>query len=695
MSDSDLDLRTLESMDEAAVEAALPTLTTAELEVLLRRANREYWDNDAPTLTDPLYDRLVERMRKLDPEAVVLGEMGPSPSEGPKLDADEAIRLAPAERFGATVVHKRPMLSLGKCYNEADLLAWAAKINGDFVVMPKMDGIACSLRYDSAGALVLAATRGSGTEGEDITVNVLAIADVPSKIATEHAMGVEVEVRGELYMRLSHFEFYKAEHSHPRNLTAGSVKQKDPSKSRAHHLSFFPYDVIGPQLADERAKFDFLATAGFRVEGFEIATKDELQATFERFVRDRPSLDYEIDGVVYRASLTAEHARLGETGHHPRYAIAYKFQGVVGHTELLDVLWSVSRNGTITPVAILEPLELSGAMIGRASLHNINRFEELGLTRGCKVEVSRRGGVIPQVEGVAEPGPGAVPYVVPTVCPACGGPVDRRKKREGEFLWCANPKNCAQARLRELEHFAKVIDIQGFGPKIVAQAVDAGLLSGPVDFYRLRAVDLAGLDRLGERSAKRLIDQVDSHREVPLPTFLKSLGIEHLGRQNGTLLGKNFGTLAAIRAATRDDLMAIKGIKDAIADAIVDGLKERAPLIDGLLEQIKVIEGAAGLPKDVPAAGGVLSGQSFLFTGALTTCSRSDAQKKVRALGAETPSGVSKSLSYLVVGGDELASGKKSSKIKKAEAQIAKGAALKIISEADFVVLLESVGSAS
>lgn len=688
---SDPELSTLETMDEAAVEAALPTLTTAGLEVLLRRANREYWDNDAPTLSDPLYDRLVERLRKLDPEAAVLGEMGPTPSGGPKLDADEAIRLPPDERLGATVVHKRPMLSLGKCYNEADLLSWADKITGDFVVMPKMDGIACSLRYDEKGALVLAATRGSGTEGEDITVNVMGVADVPTTIKAEHAEGIEVEVRGELYMTLSHFELYKEEHSHPRNLTAGSVKQKDPSKSRAAHLSFFPYDVIGPDLPDERAKFDLLKAVGFRVEGFEIAKKDELQATFERFVKDRPGLDYEIDGVVYRASLTSEHARLGETGHHPRYAIAYKFQGVVGHTELLDVLWSVSRNGTITPVAIVEPLELSGAMIGRASLHNVNRFLELGLTRGCKVEMSRRGGVIPQVESVAEEGPGAVAFEVPTACPACKGKVERRKKREGEFLWCADPKNCDQAGLKELEHFAKVIDIQGFGPKIVAQAVDAGLLSSPIDFYRLRQGDLAGLDRLGDKSAKRLIEQVDAHREVPLPTFLKSLGVEHLGRQNGTLLGANFGTLAAIRAATRDDLMAIKGIKDAIADAIVDGLKERAPLIDGLLEHITVIEGEAALPTDVPAAGGAFSGQSFLFTGALTTCTRSEAQAKVRALGAETPSGVSKTLSYLVVGGDELASGKKSSKIKKAEAQIAKGAPLKIISEADFNTLLAGV----
>ncbi|MCB9569436.1 MAG: NAD-dependent DNA ligase LigA [Myxococcales bacterium] len=678
-------------MDAAAVEAVFQTLSAAGLEVLIRRANREYWDHDAPTLPDPLYDRIVERLRRLDPEAEVLSSMGPSAGDGPKLSTDEALRMRPEERFGATVIHQRPMLSLDKCYNEADLKSWAGKISGDFVVMPKMDGIACSLRYDANGALVLAATRGSGTEGEDITANVLRVADVPGQIKVDD--GVEVEVRGELYMRLSNFALYKGEYAHPRNLTAGSVKQKDPAKSRAAHLSFFPYDVIGPALVDEGAKFAFLAAVGFRVEGFEIVPAADLQACFERFVKNRPTLDYEIDGVVYRAALTSEQRRMGETGHHPRYAIAYKFQGDAGHTDLVDVLWSVSRTGTITPVAILDPIELSGAMIGRASLHNVSRFEELGLTHNCKVELTRRGGVIPQVESVVEAGPGEHRFELPTACPACGGPVERRKKRDGEFLWCKDPKSCVQARLRELEHFAKVVDIQGFGPKVVALAVDAGLLSTPVDYYRLRMIDLAGLERLGERSAQNLVDQVEAHRTIPLPVFLQAIGVEHLGKQNAILLSRHFGTLAAIRAASRDDLMAIKGVKDAIADAIVDGLKERAPLIDALLQYVTLVEGDEAVP-DLPSADGELSGKSFLFTGTLTACTRERAQARVRELGGETPSGASSALSFLVVGGDELASGKKSSKIKRAEALIAKGAALKIISEADFLEMVGGVGEA-
>lgn len=683
---ADPDRLTLETMDAAAVEAALASLSADALEVLIRRANREYWDDDAPTLPDPLYDRIVERLRKLRPDAAILESMGPSAAGGPAISTEEALKMTPEARFGATVVHQRPMLSLDKCYNQADLMAWAGKIAGDFVVMPKMDGVACSLRYDAQGRLEMAATRGSGTEGEDITANVLRIPGVPGTIAVDGDHG-PIEVRGEIYMRLSDFARYKGDYANPRNLTAGSIKQKDPAKSRAEHLSFFPYDITGPELETEQEKFALLAKVGFRAEGFEFCAAADLQACFERFARARPGLDYEIDGVVYRACKVSEHRRLGLTGHHPRFAIAYKFQGDAGHTDLLDVLWSVSRTGLVTPVAVLDPIELSGAMIGRASLHNLNRFEELGLTQGCKVEVTRRGGVIPQVEGVVEAGPGAHAFALPTACPACGGAVERRKKRDGEFLWCMQPKKCIQARLGELEHFAKIVDIQGFGPKVIAQAVDAGLLASPVDYYRLRAGDLAGLDRLADKSAQNLIDQVDAHRELALPVFLQALGVDHLGKQNAILLSRELKTLQAIRAATREDFIAIKGIKDAIADAIVAGLRERAALIDGLLQHITLVEGDDAVPA-LPSGDGELAGQSFLFTGTLGSLTREEAQDRVRARGGETPSGVSKTLSYLVVGGDEATGTKKSSKVKKAEALIAAGAALKILSEAEFLALL-------
>lgn len=669
----------LQTLDAAGVQARLPSLTADELEALIRRANREYWDDHAPTLPDPLYDQLVERLKRVRPDAAVLEAMGPQASEAPALDPEEALRLPPEQRFGAAVRHLRPMLSLDKCYSEAELVAWAKRFTGEILVMPKMDGVACSLRYDRRGALAMAATRGSGNEGEDITMNALEVPAIPRTINAE---GQELEVRGELYMKLSDFERFKDDYANPRNLTAGSIKQKERKKTRNAHLSFFAYDLIGPEFADEREKFALLKKLGLGGIDHEFIERADLQASYDRWARARPTLDYEIDGVVYRTSSCKEQRRMGLTGHHPRYAIAYKFQGDSGVTDLLDVLWSVSRTGVITPVALLEPVELSGARIGRASLHNLNIFEALGLTHSCRVEVTRRGGVIPNVERVVESGPASRPFELPTHCPACGGPVERRKKRDGENLWCAQPKQCVQARLGELEHFAKVVDLQGFGPKVIGAAVDAGLLSTPADYYRLRAVELQGLERLGEKSAQNLVDQVESHRELPLAVFLQALGIEHLGRQNALLLAGEFRSLERIRALTEADLMAVHGIKDAIAAAIVKGLHQRAELIDALLQQVTVLPGEA---PPAPLAGGALSGQSFVFTGTLESFTREAAQDRVRALGGEIPAGVTKNLTYLVVGAGR---GAKSSKQKKAEALIAAGAPLKIVSEEELLAMV-------
>ncbi len=663
------------ALDAAAVQAGLPKFTADELEALIRRGNVEYWDKHAPTLPDTLYDQLVERLRRERPDAAVLDSMGPSTSGEPALAADEAVLLPPEQRFGAGVIHKRPMLSLDKCYSEPDLQSWATKFTGEIVVMPKMDGVACSLRYDRAGKLVLAATRGSGVEGEDITTNALAIKSIPAVLKTG---GAELEIRGELYMKLSEFQKFKDDFANPRNLTAGSIKQKDPSKSRAAHLSFFPYDVIGPDFVDEREKFALFKSLGFAEIDHEFVPREGLQAAYERFAKARATLDYEIDGVVYRTSSIKEQNRLGLTGHHPRYAIAYKFQGDSGVTDLKDVLWSVSRTGVITPVALLEPVELSGAMIGRASLHNLNIFEALGVTHDCRVEVTRRGGVIPNVERVIEAGKHAKPYEVPTHCPACNSPTVRNKKREGEFLFCSEPKKCVSARLGELEHFAKAIDIQGFRPKVITAAVDAGLLSTPADFYALRAADLVELERLGEKSAQNLIAQIDAKRELPLAVFLQALGAPHLGNQNAKLLASEYLTLAKIRGLTREDLMEIKGIKEAIADALVDGLASRSELIDALLKHVRVLAGE----KAAPVAGGALTGKSFVFTGTLEGFTREQAQARVVELGGETPSGVNKALSYLVVGAGK---GAKSSKQKKAEELIAAGAALQVLSEDEFL----------
>lgn len=671
-------------MNAAEIEARLHDLTRDELVEIITRANAEYWDEHAATLPDPLYDRLVERLRKLDPKAEILDHLGAKAPSGPMLEADEAVEIPPAERFGAAVRHARPMLSLDKAYSAEEVAAWASKFEGDMIVMPKLDGIACSIRYDERGKLVLAATRGSGTEGEDVTANVLEIAVVPSQLPKGHG---PVEVRGEVYMPLSVFQRFKEEFSNPRNLAAGALRNKDPKKSGAFGLSFAAYDILEEGLKTEREKVARLQELGLPGAYCEFVDREGIAASFESFSRKRSELDYEIDGVVYRADRLDEHKRLGLTAHHPRYAIAFKFQGDTGETTLLDVEWGVSRTGTITPMAMLQPIELSGAMISRAGLHNLTQFRALGLTKGARVEVTRRGGVIPHVERVVTPGPGGETFAIPQQCPACGSPSQVRQKRDGEFLQCSTPKSCITARLRELEHFAKVIDIQGFGPKVITAVVDAGLLASPADFYRLQLEDLVKLERLAEKSAQNLLDQVAAHRVIPLAVFLEALGIDHLGPQNARLIAGEFRTLAKIRTLDRDALMEVKGIKEAIADAIVAGLAGHAAMIDELLKEVRVPDDE-GAP--APAAGaeeGPLAGKSFVFTGTLESFDRKTAQQRVQALGGSTPDAVSKTLSVLVVGAGK---GAKSSKQKKAEKLVAEGAAIEIIDEAEFVARMET-----
>ncbi|MCA9684493.1 MAG: NAD-dependent DNA ligase LigA [Myxococcales bacterium] len=691
----------IETMNAAAIEKGLPSFSASTLAALIRRANREYWDENAPTIPDPLYDRLVEALRRIDPDNAVLEELGETTPEGPVIEADAAATIPPEQRLGAPVRHTRSMLSLDKCYGPDDLHSWAEKFEGEILVMPKMDGVACSLRYDSNGKLFLAATRGNGSEGEDITVNALEVDDIPKQLGGGKGKGkgkkagglkdLAVEVRGELFMRLSVFERYKDQYSNPRNLTAGAIKHKERGRTAAYTLSFYAYDLVNHNLASEREKFATLRELGFSVEECEFVPRDTLQEAYERWSKRRPEIDYEIDGVVYRASDVGEQQRLGETGHHPRWSIAYKFQGDTGTTVLEDVLWSVSRTGTITPVALFKPIELSGAMIGRAGLFNLNHFEDLGLSEGATIEVTRRGGVIPYVERTVSPGPGAKIFEIPKRCPACNSEAIRRKKRDGEFLYCSKPDKCGDARLGELQHFAKVIDIQGFGPKVVSQAVAAGLLSSPADFYTLRADDLEELDRLGRKSAENLVEQVDAHRQIELSTFLQSLGIDHLGKQNAVLLANEFRSLEAIRSVSREALLEVKGIKDAIADAMLAGLEERSELIDALLEHVTVVDlGDAPTAAEVAAAAaaageGALGGKSFLFTGTLEAFSRKDAQDKVENNGGVSAAGVSKTLDYLVVGAGK---GAKSSKQKKAEKLVGEGAALQIIGEQDFLKMI-------
>jgi DNA ligase (NAD+) len=635
--------------------------TIAELEAEIRRHNALYWDSNAPELSDYDYDALVTRLRVLAPDSPVLVAMGPS-------DA--------GERFGADYHHSERMLSLDKCYTAAELAEWAATFEGDVVVTPKFDGIACSLRYAKDGTLTVAATRGDGQVGDDITRNALAIKDIPANVKSE---GRALEVRGEIYMRLSIFARYLAEGKpNPRNLTAGAIKQKDAKKSAAYELSFAAYDLLGADEPTQVAELARLVKLGFPKVDFLVHARADAFKGYEEFARLRPTLDYEIDGVVFKVNDLKEQRRLGVTSHHPRYALAYKFQGDSGLSVLRQVEWSVARTGAITPVAIVDPVALSGVSVSRASLHNVAFIAKLGLTLGAKVTLVRRGGVIPNVEGVVEAG--TEPVVLPEACPSCGSPVVREK----DFLYCTTPRTCKSAIVGQLAHYATTCDILGFGDKILEGCYDAKLLRTPADFYALTWEDLTKLERSGEKIAKKLVAEVDKKRSLPLATFLRALGVSELGKHVSALLADRYPTLDAVLALTEPDLAGTHSIGDTIAHAVVTGLAEARPMIDALRKHVTITAPAR------QEAGGAkpLAGKSFVFTGKMLTLSRSEAEQRVRALGGAVLSSVSKSLSFLVQGQEK--DGGKSAKQKAAEKLAKAGEPIKVLSEDELLAMLEA-----
>ena len=678
-------------------EAELEAMDLPALEAAIRHHNHLYWDLDRPEISDTDYDRLVERLRKLAPASPLLEKLGP----------------AEEERYGQPVPHSSPMLSLDKCYTDGDLEEWAGKFAGEVLVTPKMDGIAAALRYDRQGRLVLAATRGRGHEGDDITANAKTIADIPHRISPgllapgllaakgqrslfEPPVGTPeaLEVRGEIYLRLSVFRVTKKDpdsdesFANPRNLAAGAIKQKRPEGCARYQLSFFAYDLLYAGLPTEQAKLDALHALGFPELEHRLVERSALREAYAHYAAKRDSLDFEIDGVVFKANRVDEQERLGSTAHHPRYAIAYKFQGESGTTTLEAVEWSVARTGAVTPVALIRPITLSGAQLSRASLHNAGFIDKLGLTLGAEVVVTRRGGVIPKIEEVAKPGHTSV--TLPDRCPSCGGPLERRK----DVLYCVRPSACRQAQIGAVADYCRALDLDGLGDVLLGVCYDSGILRTPADLYTLEPAALAPLKTgkqsktgkdltVGAKVAEKIVADIQSKRTVSLAVFLRALGIDDLGPQVSLALARHYGTFERLAEARPEEIEALHGFGAIMAQSIVEGLREKAELVGALRRHVTVAsEEPAG-----PVAEGPLAGQSFVFTGALTACDRKTAQRKVQALGGETPSGVSRELSYLVVG-DGKEEGGKGSKLTKAEKLVADGAALRIISEREFLALL-------
>ena len=605
--------------------------TISALERLVRHHNHLYFIEKRPEISDYDFDGLVEELRQRKPSSPVLQEIGSDLS-----DISQKIR------------HSTPMLSLDKAYDEKTMANWASKFSGKVIASPKIDGMAVSIKYGPDGDLVQAATRGNGMEGELITGNVLEIKDLPKKIRLKG-----VEIRGEVYMALSVFKKYSAEFANPRNLTAGAIKQKDPKKTAEYNLSFLGYDILGKTFSTEVEKREQLQENNIPTVEWLLIERQEIESIFANFLKKRDKYDFETDGVVYKANDLSEQVRLGSTAHHPRFAIAYKFQGDSGETTLIDVEWSVSRTGAITPVAIVEPVELSGAMVSRASLHNLGLVKKLGLTKGAKVVMMRRGGVIPNLENVIMPGREKI--VPPEKCPSCSFPVEIKD----DFLYCTNKKGCMKTKVAELVHFIKTIECDGFGEKIIKQLYDNHLVTEPSDFYTLTKDDLMNLERMGDKLAEKLIRNINDKRDLSLDTFLRSLGIRELGRHVAVILAVRYKTIDKIFKVKSEDLASIHTIGEVIAGHVIEGLKSKREPIEKLLKEVRLQE----MPAE-SAVAGPLSGRKVLFTGSMVTTSRKEAQHIVEAGGGYPVTSISKDVDFLVVG-DGGGAGSKLTKAKK------------------------------
>lgn len=660
----------------------LAAMSDAALAAEIERHNRLYFAEASPEISDAEFDRLVATLKRRAPEHPVLHKVG------------AAVEDATTDK----VEHRVPMLSLDKVYDEAQLRFWAkAAPEAALVATPKIDGLACSISYGADRQVRLAATRGDGSRGENVTANVRQIPDIPNELPADVAWaGDGIEVRGEVYLPLSVFRTVSDQFANPRNLAAGTLKAKELTVVPLSGLRFLAYDLLGASVRTKREKLARLRELGFSAAPERPTVPDQIGMIYAEFLSARDQLDYETDGVVVEFDDLALQQRLGTTAHHPRGAVAWKYPSDLGTSVLRAIEWSVSRTGTITPVAITDPVSLSGASVTRATLHNLSNLRRLGLRLGDTVLLARRGGVIPHLE--ATHGGGDVAVTAPEHCPSCGSPTrvtvtvstGRVAAEPVETLACTTPETCVVARLRSLVHYCASLDLKGFGEKIVELLLDQRLVNDPADLYTLQAGDLAALPRMGPTSADNLLKQLDKARSVDLTSFLVALGVDSLGRQTADLLARRW-SLDEILALDVAELRKVhtlggsskKAVDDAGEDdearkarAIVQGLSDKRPLLDKLLQQVRVSRPQTGA--------GPMAGQVVVFTGGLESMGRRDAQQLVAQQGGMVGTSVTAETTLVVVGREEREAATHSSKYTKALKLKENGQAIELVDEAGF-----------
>ncbi len=652
----------------------------------IRRHDWRYYVLASPEVSDAEYDRLMRRLEELEAAHPDL-RTPDSPTQ--------RVGGAVAEGF-APVRHATPMLSLENAYSPEEFMEWEARLHRvlksedrvEHVIEAKIDGISMSLLYVD-GALSVAATRGDGETGEDVTANVRTIRSVPLKLRAE-ARG-NLEIRGEVYMDKRDFarlnESMKQAGREPfanaRNAAAGSLRQKDPKITAQRPLRFFAHSMGHYEGPAFRSHWDYLQHVkglGFAVPAINERAKDAASVVkfYKAFENERASLPYEIDGLVVKVNDLELQKRLGFTAKTPRWALAFKYPSTQATTVVKNVIFSVGRTGTITPAADLEPVPCAGVTISSASLHNFDEVARLDVRVGDTVLIERAGEVIPYVVKVitSKRTGDEKPVVPPARCPACGGKV---VKEEGLVaIYCANPSCPAQLK-RGLEHFAgrAGMDIEGLGEVVVNQLVDRGMIEDFADVYALKKEQLLTLDLFADKRAENLLAAVEASKARPLSRLLNALGIRQVGERLARTLADHFHTLDALAKAPAEELLKAEDVGPIVAESIAAFFGE--PKVDALIRKLKRHGVNLTEPERPKVEGSPIEGKTFVFTGELTSMTRGQAEARVRELGGEAAGSVSKKTGYVVAGAE---AGSKLEKAKKLGVTVLDEAAfLKLIGE--------------
>jgi len=631
----------------------------------IRHHEYRYYVLDDPEITDAQFDALMNELKKLEREhPELITPDSPTQRVGGK----------PREGF-VKVPHSVPMLSLDNAYSEEELRNWERRVHElsgrksvEFVCELKLDGMSLALRYEG-GKLVRGITRGDGTTGEDVTSNVRTVRSVPLSVAGEKlkkaGLPADFEVRGEMLMPIASFKRMNEERekhglsvfANPRNATAGTVRQLEPSITAQRRLDFFGYILIGE--GGKAAIFDnqwdtlnALDAAGFKVNPRRALAKDfdEVWDFIGQWEEKRETLPYEIDGVVIKVNEVGLQRQLGFTGKAPRWAIAYKYAARAGITLIEDILVQVGRTGKLTPVAALKPVPIGGTTVSRATLHNMDEIERLGVKICDWVEVERGGDVIPKVTSVVDDKDhprGHKSFHMPEKCPVCGGNIART---EGEVDYrCVNQK--CPAKLREtILHFASrgVMNIDGMGDALVTQLTERGLVKDVADIYKLTKADLLSLERMGDKSAQNVLNEIDHSKQLPLERVIFGLGIRFVGERTAQFLAEHFGDLNSLMNAGEEELQQVEEVGPRIAKSIVEFFSE--PKNRELVEELR----AAGLTLrgKKKERGTKLAGKTFVLTGTLSSLTRDEAKKMIEDAGGKVTGSVSKKTDYVVAGAE-------------------------------------------